>query len=238
MQKLNWTAIIISLVIVVSLISTVVYLFPRESKAIDTTGTAQMTVPPDKAVVSIQIQGKAVSAEAAKNTHSYISEQVMAALSKAGIEKENIETENYNIVPDCKWTQEGEKCEGYISSSYVKVSSNEFKDAGKIVDAAVDAGATINYINFELSLEKQNEYKKTVLANAAKDAKSKAEAIAAGVNKKLGDLISISTSDYGYNPYPIFRAAESGVSAKQAAVDLPAKNLDITATVTAKYELK
>ena len=115
----------------------------------------------------------------------------------------------------------------------------KFDNAGKMVDAVVDSGALVSYINFELSLEKQNEYKKTVLADAARDAKSKAEALASGFGKRVGKLVSVSSSDYNYAPYRLYAMAEGiAADAKQAATNLPSKTLEVTATVSARYEIK
>ncbi|HIH39830.1 TPA: SIMPL domain-containing protein [Candidatus Woesearchaeota archaeon] len=240
-HQLNWTAIIIALIVLAGVVGIVYYTVPRQSteNIADVTGTAQITVSPDQVVVYAQVLTKAETAEAAKNMNSEISEKVINALKLIGIETKNIETENYNIYQDCEWTQDGQKCKGYAVSNSIKIKSKEFDNAGKIVDAVVDSGALVSYINFELSLEKQNEHKKTVLAEAAKDAKSKAEALASGFGKRVGKLVSVSSSDYNYMPYPLYARAE-GVSsdAKQIATNLPSKTLEITATVSARYEIK
>ncbi|MEK6886431.1 MAG: SIMPL domain-containing protein [Nanoarchaeota archaeon] len=238
-HQLNWTAIIIALIALVGVIGVVSYVTPSTDNTVDVTGSAQVTVPPDQVVVYAQVLTKAILADDAKNMNSEISEKVINALKAIGIESKDIETENYNIYQDCEWTQIGQSCKGYAASNSIKIKSKEFNNAGKIVDAVVDSGALVSYINFELSLEKQNEYKKTVLADAAKDAKSKAEALASGFGKRVGKLVSVSSSDYSYMPYPIFARAEGAVSdAKQAATNLPSGTLDVTATVSARYEIK
>ncbi len=239
-QQLNWTAIIISLIILIGVSGIVYYAVPRQTteNIVDVTGTAQMTVSPDQVVVYAQVLTKAETADAAKNMNAEISEKVLNELKLMGIETKDIETENYNIYQDCEWTQDGQKCKGYAASNSIKIKSKKFDDAGKIVDAVVDSGALVNYINFELSLGKQNEYKKLVLSDAAKDAKSKAEALAGGFGKRVGKLVSVSASDYSYVPYPLFAMTEASVSAKQAATDLPSKTLEVTATISARYEIK
>lgn len=60
-------------------------------------------------------------------------------------------------------------------------------------------------MNYELSNKKMNEYKAIVLAEAAKDAKTKAESIAHGLGKKLGNLVSIDVFEYSYYPYPLYK---------------------------------
>jgi uncharacterized protein YggE len=73
------------------------------------------------------------------------------------------------------------------------VTTEDFSNVGNVIDAAVDAGALVSYINFELSVERSNEYKMLVMTNASLDAKQKAEAIASGLGKTVGRLVSITT---------------------------------------------
>ena len=111
-----------------------------------------------------------------------------------------------------------------------------------MIDAGVDAGASIGYINFELSQEKQNEYKAQALKQAAEDAKIKAESIAEGLGKSIGSIYSISSSDFDYYPWRIYEAtasSEAGVAeAKQAATDIQPGEKDITARVSVVFKLK
>ncbi len=237
MQKVNYTAIIITALIILGAFGALVYVFPSQKRTVQATGTSQMTVPPDKAVVYVQVQTTADKAEDAKNKNSEITNKVLSALESLGVDKADIETENYNIYPEYDYMPSGQKFKDYAATNSIKVSVKDFGNVGKVVDASVNAGATINYINFELSTDKQNQYKKTVLSKAAEDAKSKAEAIATGSGQTLGKLISITTSDYSYVPYPLFRA-DSGVAVKEAVTNIPSKNLDITATITATYEIR
>lgn len=238
MQKLNLTVIIAAIIIVIGILIGV-YLIkgPSNEQTISTTGNAQITVAPDQAVVYLSIQTRDKSADKAKDQNAVISEKVLTALDKIGIEKSDIETQNYNINPEYDWNSGTQKIIGYAASNEIKITSKDFSNVGKIVDAAVDAGSLVSYINFELSNEKNNKYKTQVLATASQDAKTKAEAIASGLGKKLGSLVSVSAQDYNYMPYPLFRA-EAGASVKEAVTDIQPKNLDVTATVSVSYRIK
>ena len=55
-----------------------------------------------------------------------------------------------------------------------QVVNQAFSEVAKIVDSVVVQGALINTIQFELSQDKQNEYKSQVLSEASADAKTKA----------------------------------------------------------------
>ena len=81
-HQLNWTAIIIALIVLAGVVGIVYYTVPRQSteNIADVTGTAQITVSPDQVVVYAQVLTKAETAEAAKNMNSEISEKVINAL--------------------------------------------------------------------------------------------------------------------------------------------------------------
>jgi len=243
-MKANLTAIIITVVVIAGILAGLLVFTGRapgkNTNTISATGNSQMTVPPDEAVVYLLIETRDASADKAKDKNAKISDDVLTALIKVGVEKKDIETENFNIYPEYNWSEGTSKIIGYIASNYMKVTTKEFSNVGKIVDASVDAGALVNSINFELSNEKSNEYKTQALSKASQDARTKAAAIASGLGKKLGDLVSVTSSDYNYIPYPIYTRAEMATTAemKSVATNIQPKNLEVTATVTVSYEIR
>ncbi len=241
-MQINYTQIAVVLVVVIGFLLAIVYLVPKQGgeKTISVTGTAKVTVPPDKAAVYVQIITRSkTSADEAKNQNANISDALQTVLLNIGIDKKDIETEGFSVYPEYDYLpDQGQVLKGYAATNSMKINVKNFDNVGKIVDASVDAGGLISYINYELSTEKLNEYKTSVLANASRDARSKAEAIANGLDKRLGNLVSVTTSEYNYVPYPIYRAeAASGIDVKQVATDLPPKNVDVTATVQVTYEI-
>ncbi len=235
--KINYTVILTAVIIVAGLL-TALMLFKSQPETIQSTGNAQLTVQPDEASVNIQVETKANTAEAAKNKNSEITNQVMKDLKEFNLK--TLETENFNIYPEYDWTNGKQTEKGFIASNTIKATTKDFNQVGPIVDKSVDAGAIINSINFELSTKQENEYKALVLAEASKDARTKAEATVSGLGKKIGKVIAVSTSDYNYRPYPMFMKGGSDVSATEAAASIPItpKNLDVYATVTVTFELK
>jgi uncharacterized protein YggE len=243
MAKLNPTAIIVALIVIIGAIVGVVLLKSGSvsEQTVSASGNYQKAVAPDQVVIYVLVQTRDnISADNAKNENARISDNVMTALIKAGLEKKDIETEYYNIYPEYDWSDGSQKLIGYVASNSLKVTTKDFTNAGKIVDGAVNAGALINNINFELSNEKSNEYKAVALAEASKDAKIKAESIAAGLGKSLGKLVSVSANDYNYYPYPIYARSEmaGGSDAMKVATDINPQNVDISASATVVYEIR
>jgi len=226
---INYSVIVLILVVVIGAF----YLYNKDAQTVEVIGNSQITVPPDEVSVYLSIETSGKTAEEAKNKNSEITNNVISSLKQLGIE--SIETENFNIYQDYDY-QSG-KTKGYKASNYIKVKTNNFDLIGKVIDSSVDKGALISSINFELSSEKSNEVKADALAKASQDAKMKAGAIAQGLDKKLGSLVSVSTSDYNYIPYPLFREG-SAEDAKAATINIQPKNLDIQASVKAIYKIR
>jgi len=245
MAHTNITAIIIAVIIVVGALLGVFLLIGKMpstgQNTISAQGNSQMTVMPDEAVVYAMVETHELTAEKAKDENSRISDDVLTALIKINIARADIETQNFNIYPEYDWSNGTQTLKGYVASNQLKVKSKDFNNVGKIVDAAVDKGALVNSIDFDLSNDKTNEYKKEVLAKASQDARDKAEAIAAGLGKKLGKLVSVQSSDYNYMPYPIYARSDmmgGAAEAKVAATNIQPHSLDITASVTVSYEIR
>ena len=239
MAKTNTTlAAVIIILVVVGMASFFIYDAVRSKATVAATGNYQTKVQPDEAVVYLEVQTKASSAEQAKNDNANIVDNVLTALVKVGLERKDIETENFNINPEYNWTSGRNEIIGYTASHNIKITTKDFANVGKIIDAAVDNGALVSYINFELSNAKSNEYKAQALANASQDARTKAASTASGLGKQLGQIVSITTSDYNYYPYPLYRAeASGGADVKTVATNIQPKSLDITATVTVTFEI-
>ena len=243
-QSMNWTTIAVVLIVILGFLAAIMYIVPKQSsdKTISVTGTAQISVPPDKVMIYLQVLTRSnTSADEAKNLNANISDAVLTSLLKVGVDRGSIETGGFSVYPEYDWTQDkGQVLKGYAATNSMTVTLTDFNNAGKVVDAAVDSGGLVSYINYDLSVAKQNEYKATALADASKDAKVKAEAIASGLSTSLGNLVSVSSSDYNYMPYPLYRAMEAGTvssDAKQIATNLPFANIDVTATVSVVYQI-
>ena len=226
--------IVISVLVIAVLIVTAFIYFDRTSATVSAQGYSEIQVQPDKVSVYFQIQSIEDSADTARDNIAKISENVLSALRLAGIE--DIETQQYSIYPNYNY-REGREITGYTATQTIKVSTSAYDLAGKIVDLGVNNGALVNYINFELSEEKQAEYKSQTLEQASADAKNKAEATATGLGKKLGKVVSITSSDYNYYPYMYWESGIASADAKQAVTNIQPRTLDIRANVQVIFKI-
>lgn len=213
-----------------------------EKQTIAVTGSSEVSSKPDLASVYITIETLNKSAEDSKNANSEISEAVVRNLKALGFGEGEIQTSQFSIYPEYSWDNGKQELKGYRTVNSLKVNITDFDLIGIVVDKAVDGGANIASINFELSSKKQNELKVQALEQATSDARNQAEAVAKGAGKKLGKLVSITTQpEYRYYPYVAYAASgegSSGLDAKQAVTSISPQDLKVYSNIQAVYSIR
>jgi uncharacterized protein YggE len=209
---------------------------------ITTTGESNLKAVPDVISVYFNVETNGATAVEAKDNNSAIVEKVTANLVKIGLKAGDIATENFNIYEDIRWENNRQKSYGYKASHYMKVSlaSENSGKTGEVIDAVVDGGAMLSYINFELSKDKENEYKAQALKDASADARIKAESMASGLGKEVVDIKSISDSTFNYSPWRVYGAEgmmASASDAKVATTNIQPGEKDVNARVTVVFTI-
>ncbi len=235
-NKILAGALIIGIVLIAG------YLAVNSSGAVvSARGEGVLEATPDEVSVGLNVMTKNLTAQDAKDAHDKIVDDLMIGLLRAGLEKKDIKVVSYNIYPEYDYTDGRPKQIGFLVQQDFVVETEDFELVPEIVDAGIEAGALISYINFELSEDKQKEFKASALEEASADAKSKAEATANGLGKKLGSLVSVKNEDFYYGPYPYFAAAEGAkdsASAREAALNLSPRDIEVRASIVVEYKLR
>ncbi|MBI2628762.1 SIMPL domain-containing protein [Candidatus Pacearchaeota archaeon] len=213
-------------------------------QTISVTGNSEASASPDVVSVYINIETLNKSAEDSKNANSRISENVIRELKYLGFKESEIETAYFNIYEDFSWNYANRQQEsnGYKTVNQLKIKISDNDLIGKVIDAAVDNGALVNGVNFELSSDKENTLKAQVLEKATADAKTQAEAIAKGAGKKLGSLVSVTNNQPVYYPWVAYARAEGAAAdaaeAKRVATQVNPGEIKVSASVQAVYSLR
>jgi len=210
-------------------------------------GVASIDAVPDLMSVYFMIETQGETSAEAKDANNEILNSLVTEILGLGFERSELQTQS-NIYPNYEWDDGERSQDGYRATHLLKLelSSDEFDKISDVIDAGVDAGAGINYINFELSQELQNQYKAEALELASEDAQIKADAVASGFGKRAGRLVSVQVSDFGYYPWNVFTAREetdgyaneeNAAVAKQAVASIEPGEQEITARVSATFRI-
>ena len=128
-------------IVIVALIVVGGYLlvnYQPSGKIISATGNAEIKAQPDIVTVYVVVEALNESAQESKDENAEITDKVITELIKLGFDRDEIQTENFNIYEDFDWTESGRKSKGWKAVNNIAVKTSDFKNVGKVVDAVVD----------------------------------------------------------------------------------------------------
>jgi uncharacterized protein YggE len=244
-KNVQITLIIVGAVILLAVGAAIYFKSNSIDNTITVNGQATAEVSPDLITVYFNVQTKGATSKEANDANTLIVNKLTANLVALGFSESDLTTESYNTYQEYDYTN-GQKFLDWITSTSlkIKIPVSQKSKTSSVVDAGTNAGAGISYINFELTPALQQSAKADAIRNASTDARTKAEALAAGFNKNLGKLVSVSLDEFNYRPWPVYASADSSggavssaPAAKSAATNINPSSQEVSASVTAVYKL-
>jgi uncharacterized protein len=233
MMRMRWILFLAGLLLVASAIAGVAQPHlghsattpPAAGKTITVNGDGSVTAVPDRATFGFSIETRAKTASAALAQNSADATAVIAALKDAGVTSANIQTSQVSLSPQT--SQDGTTIVGYAASNSVTVRT-ALASAGKIVDAAVGAGAN-GVSGPSLDVSDQASLYRDALHKAVDNAKLKAQALADATGLSLGAVLTV-TEGGSATPFPI-----GDKMSAVGGVPIEAGTQQIQASVTITY---
>lgn len=207
---------------------------PAQSGTISVNGTGHASATPDLARMSIGVES--VGADVSKVVGDVNTKQatIIAKLKALGVTDNDIQTTNFNVSIERKPPTPGSATEGpvtYRATNNAQVTIRKTDQIAALIEAAVQAGANNIYgINF--SVADPAPMMSEARSKAITDARTKAEALAKAAGVKLGRIISISETPFGF-PQPVFADARAG-----GAAPIEAGELQVTAQVQVIFAIE
>ena len=230
MRKL--TAVLLVLALVLGLSSAF-----ADSK-ISVTGSGEVLIPADVAVVSLGVNVRRAEAPAAQAEANEVIARIREALIAAGFDEEDISTGYINLYAAYDYSSYVETITGYNASSTLAVKVTDMQIVGSVIDEAFRAGAnTLNGISFSAS--DTQEARSESLKAAVEDAKAKAEVLAEASGLKIkgieiiseGNVVSYDNSVGNFSAKRMEAAGDAGYGTV-----VQAAKLIISATVTITFK--
>jgi len=207
---------------------------PMAKIQVSATGTAN--VAPDMATVSAGVVTQGKTAREAMFGNATKMTRVFEELEAAGIEKKYITTSQLSLQPKYNYqNRQAPKIDGYEARNTVSAKSENLDNVGAMLDALVKAG--VNNINgVQFSIKDSKAARDKAREDAIREAREKAENMAAAAGVKLGKLKSLSESGGNFNPRPPVAFA---MESRQAGASTPvaAGEQKISVTVNMSYDI-
>ena len=161
----------------------------QQNVGIWVSGSGDVTVVPDIAVLNLGVYVQMDTLEAAQAQAAESMAAIMAALESSNIDEKDIQTSNYGISPMWNWDKDGNRyLYGYYVSNAVTVKVRNTDNTGSIIDAVVDAGGEYTVINgISFTVDNTEAYYTEARAKAIANAIAKATQIAELTGVTLGE---------------------------------------------------
>jgi uncharacterized protein YggE len=195
-------------------------------------GAGTVSVKPDLVRVTVGVTTQASNAQDASTQNATVVQNVLDKL-KQGFASAEIRTLNYSLSPNYTYPPgQSPNLTGFTATNSIQVSTSDLSAAGRIIDTATQAGANrIDSLSFYL--KDDAAARAQALRMAAAEARTQADAIAAGLSLKLGAVI---VAQQGVSVVPVSGDVRAGAGTA-ATTPVQSGNVEVRASVTVQVEI-
>lgn len=199
-------------------------------------GRGDTTIAPTSAAFSVSVTTRGASAAQAAAENAKRLESTLSWLRSLGIAPGDITTAGYSVDQHYEEQRDRRTPAGFVARNTVRVEVRRLEDLGKVIDAALTGGATEisapQFLSTNIS-----EARRASLAEALREARADAEAIARAAGGTLGRLISANSGVSS----PMFRDSYGEVmltsgGAPRVPTNIMPRDLTVSAQVTVRWE--
>jgi uncharacterized protein YggE len=179
------------------------YVIPEEKPTISTSGSAEREIASDESRISLAVENTNANANTARKNNADKMNAMIEVLRQAGLTDENITTSNFQITPNYDYENSNyDRIISYTAMNNVELKTSAGVNISKFIDLAVNNGANrVENIDFVISKKTLDENSMDLLKEAFRDAKLKAEVLAAEGNFTVAGVKKIDASSaQGYSP--------------------------------------
>lgn len=197
-------------------------------RTITGTATGKVEGVPDTLTVTLGVESRAGSAQAALAQNNDRAAKVIAALKAAGVAPEDLQTSQLTLNPT--FDRRG-GIDGYSVSNLVTAKVHDVVNGGKVVDAAAaQAGDDIRVQGVLLSIEDSSALVARARADAVFRARRQAAQLAEAADVRLGPVARISERRTG-GPEVLSELRSAADTATAAPIEPGTQELTVDVTV-------
>jgi uncharacterized protein len=209
---------------------------PALVESISVTGTGRVSVKPDRVSFTAGVESLAPTlAPAIEENNSRVA-AVIAALKRAGATERDIRTSQLFVSPQMDYSPgKRPRITGYQVTNQVTVTRENPAEAGKLLQAALEAGANqVSGLTF--SVADASRGRDEGLQAAFADARARAQTLARAAARTLGRALTIAE---GAAPMPPPRPMQAfAAEARAAQVPVESGSEELVFTVSVVFEMR
>jgi uncharacterized protein YggE len=214
----------------------------NDRPTISVTTTGRVSVPADEVVIVLSVVTETQSVDDAVRDNNRISKDVSIVLGRLDLGENAVTTSGFRVTPQYRYDKNnGRKIgiAGYQVSNTVQVKTSKIEQAGKVVEAGINAGAN-EVLSLTFGLRDEQSVRRMAIKDAVETARSEADAAASAADLRITAIQRLSIQpDFGR---PMYRMAASrmemdgggGVGETPTNPGL----IEVTAQVTIEYRIE
>jgi uncharacterized protein len=200
-------------------------------------GEATIAAEPDQAQIDIGVTTQARTAPEASKDNAERSARVLAEVKRILGKDDEARTGGYALSPQYRYPQGGKpEIVGYIANNLVRIKMAKVDDVGKLIDAAMAAGAN-NISRLVFTLKDEEAIRLEALRQASAKARTKAEAIAASLGLRILRISAVSEGERSFQPI-LRQAPMARAEAAAAPTPIEPGTVEVRSTVTLTIEVE
>jgi uncharacterized protein YggE len=152
-------------------------------------GESILSLPADRAYVQIGAAGRATKPADAQRLAATAMTSLLAGLKAIGIAPSMIKTTSYSLQPEYE-NNAARAVRGFVARNVIEVRVDDLARLADVVDAAGTSGAA-SMSGLRFDLKDRDAAELDALHRAVRDANQRAQAIAEGAGKVLGEIVHV-----------------------------------------------
>ncbi|MEM8555656.1 MAG: SIMPL domain-containing protein [Pseudomonadota bacterium] len=202
------------------------------------TGQGEVEIAPDMAIITLGVEHMAGTADQAMDEVARRTTGLVAALTKAGIASEDMQTSGLSLDPvfEDRRNTAGRAPEviGFSARNTLRVTVLDLEGLGAILDDVVTEGANM-FRGLSFGLQDDQAAQDAAMRLAVQDALAKGALLADAAGSELGGIIRLQEGA-GVSPRPEF--ARAVTMSADAAMPVAPGTLTVRATVSVVFGLE
>ena len=206
-------------------------------RSISVTSTATVGSEPDQATLRLGIETSAEDSADALARNGVIADDVLAALTSAGIDAGDVQTERLDVGRRTIDRRTPQERTVYVADTTLGVTVRDLDSVGSVIEAGVGAGATsVRDVRFEVA--DPSQARTQALEQAVDGARAKADAMAAAAGTSVTGVERIVEEGAARPVYEeAYRATALGAAGDASFSVVPPDELDTSVTITVVWAI-
>ncbi|KGX90542.1 hypothetical protein N781_07040 [Pontibacillus halophilus JSM 076056 = DSM 19796] len=197
-------------------------------------GSGIVQAEPDLANIQLGVVTQDQELTTAQQQNGQRMNDVMAALTKLGIDAEDIQTVDYTIYPQYDYIDGKQEFSGYQVTHTISVTIKQLDQTGLVIDTGVANGAN-RVSNIQFTLQDPELYYEQALTAALKDAIQKANLISSELQLQLDPVPTKIVERTQSTPAP-YQTLTKAEAAAPPSTSIEPGQLQITANVDTTFQ--